>query len=364
LKHLAGFIRKSREAIVADWLVQIEQLPSATGQPYGALRDHIPQLLDQIATGLERDAASSDTLDQVAGEHAALRFHAGYDLRQIVLEYQALRQTILKLYERSEPPQSSIMKPVTVMDRSLDEAIGDAVDRFMDERDKARDVFVGILGHDLRNPLHSFAVAAATFLKRRDHLDPALLKAAVTTDKAARRMDRLIGDLLDFARGRLGGGIPIETAAVDLGAAVRAVVEEIAVANPDRSIACSGPDAPGTLDGMWDAARVAQAVSNLIGNAVEHGGDPIAVELVDDGASVRIEVRNRGVVPAEIRPTLFQPFRRGKGEAGLGLGLYVVDEIARAHGGRVDFTSDADAGTCFALVLPRQPGLPTRPRRG
>lgn len=362
MKHLAQFLRDSRETVVAAWLTQIEKLPSAAGKPWGLLRDHIPDILDQLAAALEQGETNDGALDRLAGEHAALRFRTGYDLRQVVLEYQALRQTILTLYAQSQPPYTSTLRPVTSMDRSLDEAIGDAVDRFMDERDKARDVFVGILGHDLRTPLQTISIAADLFLGRQDVLPPPFVAAATSAKRAAHRMERMIEDLLDFARGRLGGGIPITPTDANLRAVARGIVDELAAGHPDRSIACLAV-ASGDFDGQWDAPRIGQAISNLVANAIEHGGDPIEVETLDQGEHVRVEVRNAGTIPDEIRPTLLQPFHRGKSGTGLGLGLYVVDEIARAHGGRVDIESTPERGTRVSLVLPRQVEIPTKPRR-
>ncbi|HUQ02447.1 MAG TPA: sensor histidine kinase [Kofleriaceae bacterium] len=358
-------MRNSREAIVAAWMERVEELPSAAGKSYGVLRDHVPEIVDHLADVLEQDRASGDAaLDRLAGAHAVLRHREGYDLRQIVLEYQMLRQTILTMYNSTNPPLTSTLVPIAHLDRSLDEAIGDAVDRFMDERDKARDVFVGILGHDLRTPLQSIAVATDTILQR-GAADPAIVKAAGVTGKAVARMSRMIGDLLDFARGRLGGGISLDAAPVDdLRLVVRAAIEEQAAANPEKAIQDLSHDAPGDFAGTWDVARIAQALANLIGNAIQHGDDaPVVVSTADDGTTVRIEVTNGGTIPDEVRATLFQPFRRaGRGD-GLGLGLYVVDEIARAHGGNVEVESDAARGTRFTLVLPREPKLTSRPRR-
>lgn len=356
---LAQFIRRDRENIVAAWLTQVEQLPSAADKPYAVLRDHVPAILERLATVLERGEGSDPTLNKLAAEHAALRYHAGYDLRQIVLEYQALRQVILKLYQASEPTVT--LHPIAAMDRSLDEAIGDAVDRFMGERDKVRDVFISILGHDLRTPLQSLTMAVEMF--RTDAEVPARLsKTASSASRAIARMDRMIGDLLDFARGRLGGGIPINPAPADLREVVGSVVDEFTASFLNRAIHCGAATAQGDFVGEWDAARIGQAVSNLVRNAIEHGADPILIALVDHGDTVRVEVSNQGTIVADVLPMLFQPFHRGRDGNGLGLGLFVVDEVARAHGGRIDVDSSPDQGTRFSLVLPRAALAPTRPR--
>jgi signal transduction histidine kinase len=263
------------------------------------------------------------------------------------------------MFSQAEVDASIALSPIIQFDEGLDEAIGDAVNRYTDERDRARDVFVGILGHDLRNPLQAISMGADGLLERGDALDGDIVTVVRRMKRASNRMAAMIGDLLDFTRGHLGGGIPIERTTVELRALVLHAVEEIAAAHPDRRIVGATPDAD--LAGLWDGGRIAQALSNLVGNAIQHGSDPITVELTDEGESVRIEVRNAGVIAADILPTMLQPFHSGRSGHGLGLGLYVVDEIARAHGGRVDVASDVDGGTRIALVLPRTSTLPARP---
>ena len=364
MNRLAAFIRRGREEIIARWLERVEQLPSARDQSYLGLRDHVPDLLEQIALSLERGGSSSGDLDDVAGQHAVLRYHAGYDLRQVVLEYQVLRQTIFALYDGVVGPQGASVAALAQLDRAIDESIGDAIDRFMDERDRTRDTFVGILGHDLRNPLAAISQGATALLDRAAQLDDVTVRVARAIGRASQRMDKLILDVLDFARARLGSGIPIAPAWVDLRPVLASVVEELVTAHPERTIEHPAELATGDLHGEWDASRVAQAVSNLIGNAIVHGQDPIVVDAVDEGALLRIEVRNQGLIAPDAQPTMFQPFHSGRGTPGLGLGLYVVDEIARAHRGWVEVRSTAEEGTRFTIVLPRRAAdAPAQPRR-
>jgi signal transduction histidine kinase len=164
-------------------------------------------------------------------------------------------------------------------------------------------------------------------------------------------MARMIEDLLDYAQGQLGSGIPIFLDVADMGSLVSAVVEEMEIAHPTRTIKFRGD---GDLTGRWDAARIAQVVSNLLGNAIQHGTDPIEVAAIDDGDRVRLEVRNRGApIDPELVPSLFEPFkRRHRNAPGLGLGLYIVNEIVRAHGATIEVASNVES-TVLTVRWPR-----------
>jgi signal transduction histidine kinase len=232
-----------------------------------------------------------------------------------------------------------------------------ARDALSEERRTAelRDQFIAVLGHDLRSPLASVVTGAGFLLE----LDPGETERTILEriHSSGERMARLIDDVLDFARGRMGGGIPVAAEEVDdVPALVDAVVAEVAGANPGREVRTECRD-PGRA--LVDRARVAQLFSNLVANAVEHGPPEEPVEVRVDGtdALVRFAVTNRGEpIPPELMPRLFHPFVRGSGSrprSGLGLGLYIASEIARAHGGSLHVSSTAETGTTFTAVLPR-----------
>jgi signal transduction histidine kinase len=167
-------------------------------------------------------------------------------------------------------------------------------------------------------------------------------------------MNRMVTDLLDMTRSRLGGGLPIERRAVDLSAVCAEVMEEVRESHPGR---VSPLRVSGNVTGYWDPDRLAQVCTNLLGNALEHGheGSPITVTLSEHAEGVLLCVENAGEAISEtLRPLLFQPFRRGRNarSKGLGLGLFIVDHIARAHGGTVRVLSD-ERSTRFLVTLPR-----------
>lgn len=228
--------------------------------------------------------------------------------------------------------------------------MADITDRIRVE--EARERFIGILGHDLRTPLGSI-LGGAQILARAD-LPAESAKTIARIDRSARRIDAIIGDVLDFARGRLGGGIPVKPAPCDLGLLCLKVVDETKGAFPGRAIRF---DTRGDLTGEWDANRLEQVVSNLLANAIHHGSDPIRIEAGEDGAFVVLTVENQGApIPEALLGSLFEPFRRDeKDSKGLGLGLYIVSEIVRAHGATISVRSTEAEGTAFTIRWPRRP---------
>jgi signal transduction histidine kinase len=218
------------------------------------------------------------------------------------------------------------------------------------------ELFIGMIAHDLRDPLTT--IVSGTHLLGRRLLAPDEQRVVERIEAAAARMTRMIGHVLDFARGRLGGGIPIRRESGDLHALVRAAVADRKTSHPDRRIELK---LEGTGTGEWDADRLAQVVSNLLGNALEHGDParPVRVSSFDENGSLHLEVQNDGTqIPPDLLPVIFDPFRRGAaglgtGPRGVGLGLHIAKQIVHAHGGTLSVESTRQHGTKFAVVLPR-----------
>lgn len=218
------------------------------------------------------------------------------------------------------------------------------------------EMLMAMLGHDLRGPLSAMLMSAMV-LERRAEND-ATRDAAGRILQSGKRMSRMIGDLLDLARARLAGGIAVHREPFDLGAAVERVVNECRSSSPERAIEWQQA---GDCHGEWDSDRLAQVTSNLLGNALHHGdpAQPIRVHL--DGSlpsEVVLSVGNAGTIPPEVLTHLFDPFRsgrvRGRSDAGLGIGLYIVQQIVVAHGGRVEVESAPGRDTVFRVALPRR----------
>jgi signal transduction histidine kinase len=212
---------------------------------------------------------------------------------------------------------------------------------------------LAIVSHDIRNPLNAIG-GSAKMLEVRAGRDEQMRTIAERIARSAARITNIVGDLLDLSRERHSGGIPVIPTETDLHTICRDVASEIATFAVDREIkvACEGD-----VTGVWDANRITQALSNLLGNAVKHGapGKPIDVRVRSDEAHAIVEVHNEGAIPTEIMPKLFQPFavRAAHRREGLGLGLFIAKAIAQAHRGELQVASTAEAGTTFRLVLPR-----------
>ena len=222
-----------------------------------------------------------------------------------------------------------------------------------------RERFMSIVSHDLRNPLNAILLAAHA-LMRSDCVTRQHLKAVRRITASTERMVRMIGELLDFTRGRLGGGIPISPRPANLHHLCRHVMEELEAVHLDRELRLTGT---GDFLGTWDPDRLSQLLGNLGKNALDYSPaeTPVDFTLHDEGDTLRVEVHNEGPpIPPERLGSIFEPFRRAveadaHPTSGLGLGLFIVQEIARAHGGRVAVCSRDAEGTTFTVRLPRHP---------
>lgn len=233
-----------------------------------------------------------------------------------------------------------------ISDRKRREALAEETARF-------RDHFVGIVGHDLRNPLTAI-LTSAQLLLRYGNLDARQSRVVTRVFASAERMARMIDDLLDFARTRLGGGFPINPRRIDLRELTEHTVEELLFAYPGRDVRV---EADGDLWGNWDPDRMEQVISNLVGNALQHSTEgEVRVTLRGERDVVVLETHNGGApIPPEVLPHVFEPGRRGDARAGgVGLGLYIVQQIIVAHRGSIEARSEPNDGTTFVAVLPRK----------
>ena len=230
-------------------------------------------------------------------------------------------------------------------------------------RSELEQQLIGIVSHDLRNPLSAIDLAVHALLRRGD-LDPRTRAVVLRIQSAVGRGIALIRDLLDFTSARRPGGIPIAPQPLDLHAVVAAAVQELVSAWPGREVRVTSA---GDAVGSWDPARIEQLVQNLVSNALKYGDPerPVEVRTLGGARWVRIEVWNAGApIDPALLPHVFEPLRRAArtgdvgGVRGVGLGLYIVDHIARAHGGTVDVVSAEQAGTTFVVRLPREPPAP------
>jgi two-component system sensor histidine kinase/response regulator len=278
-----------------------------------------------------------------AGVHDQYRLFKGYDTGAVDFLYKPIDPHILKskadvffqLYRQKQQLARQLEELTTTL--------------------RLNELFTAVLGHDLRNPLS--AILNSANLLERISTDDVVRQSATRMLNSGRRMSRMIDDMLDLTRARLGGGIPLRRQETDFGQLVQRVIQEHQVSSPDRTFQINQE---GSLSGYWDADRLAQVTSNLIGNALEHGESREAILVNLNGTptdAVTLAVTNSGVVPPEVLPHLFDPFRGGQRHVGrsdgLGLGLFIVQQIVLAHGGQVDVKSDSGR-TTFSVRLPRR----------
>lgn len=376
--RLADFILANRDPILAEWEAFARTCaPAGSTMDVAALRDHADQMLTAIAADLAmpqgrraqaekskgRAPAEDPGQTTAAGEHGAGRAESGFSVSQMVAEYRALRASVIRLWTQAQGPMAAEeVEDLTRFNEAIDQALAESVARFEQDVEQAKETFLAILGHDLRLPLAAISTSAAFVLETGELAEPhrtLLVRIAAS----ATRTVGMVGELLDFTRSRLGGGIPVMRAETNLAEVVRDAVDEVAAAYPGRPIRV---DSGGDQRGRWDAARLAQALGNLIGNAVQHGGDGTSVTVAVRGepGQVAIAVHNGGaVIPPDQLDGIFNPMKaRGaprkaadRGPTGsLGLGLYIAERIVDAHGGRIAVESSAARGTTFTVYLPRQ----------
>lgn len=278
-----------------------------------------------------------------AGSRDQQRVFHGYDLGAVDFLFKPVDAHILR-------SKISVFLELYRQRQQLREQLNERTETL-----RTNEMFMAILSHDLRNPLN--AVLTAAELVRRVTSDEKVLKTVSRIQSSGQRMANIIESMLDLTRARLGGGITITFEPCDLGEIARRVIAEQQPEPPHPGIEFV---ARGDLNGEWDAGRLAQVLSNLVGNALSHGEASDVVRVRLDGEAkdrVSIRVSNAGTMPASIRARIFDPFSRAPerraAEKGLGLGLYIVEQLVQAHGGTVRVEDDVDARTTFAVDLPR-----------
>jgi signal transduction histidine kinase len=377
--RLADFILSNVEPILKEWEVFARSLGAGAKMDVITLRDHAEEILRATAKDMKDSQSAAQRSDKSKGRgsggqnsaelngasdlHASSRLGSGFHLMEVISEYRALRASVLRLWSESHPdPHESDVGDLTRFNESIDQSLTRAADSYTKRVDQSRDLFLAILSHDLRNPLNSIAMTAAMLqsLKERDAESVGGCASQISTN--AQVMARMISDLLDYTRTRLGAGMPVSATDMNLEPLCRELFNEFRTAHPDRTIRF---ESEGDLRGQWDADRLRQAISNLIGNAVQHSSEnaPIAIKLKAETSDVLLIVHNGGspIPPGELSK-IFDPLVRGSSAehpkttrpGSIGLGLYIAREIATSHGGRIDVTSSEDAGTAFIVRLPRR----------
>jgi len=375
--RLSDFIVDNLELILNEWECYAKQIPAAQGMDREELRDHAEQMLEAIVKDLKTPQTAEEQKEKSIGRgrekglganeesgaerHGSVRVKAGFSIEDLISEFRALRASVLRLWGKSSnTPKQSDLDDMTRFNEAVDQAIAESVVRYSSLVKQSQDVFLGILGHDLRNPLGAITMSAQ-YLMQSTSLESRYIKAAAMIYNSSKQMSQLVHDLLDFTRTRLGQRMPIEPEQTSLEDIVQQAVAQASAFHPEHTILL---DATGDLSGQWDAARIGQVFSNLIDNAIKHGSRdmPINVVLSGDSENAIATVHNSGdPIPKDDISHVFEPLRRSpassageRHDSGLGLGLYITQEIIQAHGGGVTVVSSMEEGTTFTVQLPRR----------
>ena len=373
--RLAELILEELQPILADF-EEFARTHTAAGASMDtrALRDHAEDMLRALVidigtaqTDAEQRAKAEGDAPVVPGsaltaaeKHGHDRAGSGFTLPEMFAEYRALRASVMRHWlatrkGRLEPDLEDMIR----FNEAIDQAVAESIMRYAATVGEYREMFLAVLGHDLRTPL-SAVLTASEHLSEQEDISPRGRQLAGTIRRSGNRMNALVDDLLDFTLTRLGRGIPIERRRSDLALVVREVADEVRVLHPDRQFRF---ETAGDLVGDWDSGRIGQALSNLVSNAVQHGAPDSAITIVAlrQGEEVIVSVRNRGrsISDAEIEH-IFEPFRRNPtpvdgehGRRSLGLGLYIARQIVSAHEGVIEVDSSPERGTTFTIRLPR-----------
>lgn len=370
--RLADFILHNIDTILDQWKAFAATLrPVVDGTDGLALSAHARPLLEAIAADLSRPQANEAQRQKSLGlapglinapqtaaqTYGILRAQEGFDINQLTAEYRALRASVLRLWFDDCRSVTPSLDDVVRFNEAIDQALAESVNTFSAQLEQARNLFLGMLGHDLRSPLQTVQATAAYLVKL--NAGERVSSAADRLIRTGARMQTLLDDLCDFGRTRLGLGIRILPAPVDMVQVFADELDQLRAIHPDRLVvlATSGGD----FQGLWDGPRLQQLLGNLVLNAISYGAPdaPVEVIMAAGEAELQLEVRNRGpVLEAATLHKMFEPLERGpdaadRQHAGLGLGLFIARAIATAHGGSIGAHS-SEGETVFTVRLPRQ----------
>lgn len=372
--RLSAFIRENIEVILQEWEDFAETLHPLVGSNRQKLRDHAQQMLVVICADLDTDQDDQESIekskgngpaeanDTAAESHAADRLESGLSIEELMAEYRAMRASVLRLWQnRVKGADELAVQDMLRFNEAIDQSLTESIARYSQLTRDTQNVFLAILGHDVRNPLGAISMGAQVLL-----LDATLSskqrKIAERITTSTRRVNDIVSDLIDFSTSNLGGGMPIKPAPMDFGPQCTHIVEEIRAFHPEHHIKL---ELAGDLNVTWDRVRINQALSNLVANATQHGAkdQPIRVSVQGfDAITLTIQNMGEPMAPSHLR-TLFDPAKRiavrsASARAAddadhLGLGLYITRDIINAHGGAITVSSTLTEGTTFTVTLPR-----------
>ncbi len=371
--RLSDFILWNMESILEAWENFAQTIhPPAIDTDSKVLRDHAELMLKVIALDLDtqqnpleqfeksKGLAPKNSSTTPAEDHAEDRLSSGYTIAQLISEYRALRASVLHLWEKNlNMGLSTDAEDITRFNEAIDQSIAESVARYALLVKNSQDMFLAILGHDLRNPL-STSIMSSAMIMNYNNVDEKILLNAKRIYASSQRMSRLISDLMDYSSNQLGNKFLAQIAPANFINIFTNILDEHKVAYPHRDFVV---ETDGKFEGEWDEQRIAQMFSNLLGNAVQHSdlNSPIKIHLFSTVNTVNLKITNYGVpIPTSKISFIFDPLYRHvdtensdyKQPKSLGLGLYIVKQIVLAHNGKLNVTSSKLEGTIFEVSLP------------
>ena len=361
LQQVADLIAQHRESLLASWRRHVRKLPSAHQLDEPTLRDHIPGLLDELVECLRRESKQTivDTLTSGSPPlHGLERFANGFDIVEVVAEYNILRGCIHELLEANGLALSG--KAFHILNRVLDEAIGLAVQTFATQQalevERRRDEYLAFITHDLRTPLSAIAMATRVLEMEMSTTESGPMLR--TLRRNLRHLETLVDRVLkESAHVRTDTDVRLERRRIDLWPLIEALIHDLqAVAGTSTTRLVN--DVPEELTAFADASLLRRVFQNLIANAITftpRGEVTIGARGTDDGG-VACWVQDNGTgIPAELLDRVFDKLTTGRDEGGTGLGLAIVKSFVEAHGGTVSVESAPGQGAVFRFNLPPEP---------
>ena len=370
--RLADFILANREPILQKWEDFAKTILPEAHMDRRKLRDHADQMLKSIAVDLktaqtdQEQALKSRGLephsknDSAAEIHAQDRLESGFSMEQMISEYRALRASVLSLWSHEIKTGIAFeIEDMTRFNEAIDQMLAESVGQYSNSVDQANNLFLAILGHDLRTPLGAIGLGAEIMLRSKE-IGSKYTKISTRIYHSSRRAGKIVEDLLDFTRANSSAGLSVKPTPTNLKDVCEGIIEELRIYHPERTILFV---AEGQFDGNFDSTRVEQAFCNLVDNAAKHGAidSVVAIEMRSEQSSALLSVHNSGLpIDADDLPHIFDPMTRYSKFAadeegptsGLGLGLYIAHQIVTAHNGTIEVISNADQGTTFLVRLP------------
>ncbi|MES2163571.1 MAG: HAMP domain-containing sensor histidine kinase [Pseudomonadota bacterium] len=373
--NLSTFIRSEMTEILAEWTAFAKKSAPADEQMSDlALIDHAEAILCAIAIDIEThqsklqqyeksqgDEVDTSEKESAAAVHGRLRQASNFSLLQLSAEFRALRATVLRLWlPRVQQMSETTIHEMVRFNEAIDQALAESIVTYSGRADRMRDLFLAVLGHDLRAPLATVSLVGE-LLTRSLVPQEQVATLGQKAKRSAMLMSAMVTDLLGFTRFQMGAGMPIARTTVDVQEICQAAVADASAMYQKSSIVFH-PN--GNLTGSFDGVRLQQLVTNLLINAAQYSAKGHAITLRADGLedAITIKVSNFGpVIPEESLKTIFQPLVQLEADidddsrptTSLGLGLFIARETAAAHNGMIEVTSSTTEGTVFSVILPR-----------